>query len=52
VNGIISNEVKRKLNLSKNVCFTDFQNEKDDNESNVGKMTKSIVQENIKRMKK
>jgi hypothetical protein len=44
--------VKRKLNLFKNLSFSDFQNEKDDNESNVGKMTKSIVKGNTKRAKK
>jgi hypothetical protein len=52
VNGIISNEVKRKINLFKNLSFSDFQNEKDDNKSNAEKITKSIVQENIKRTKK
>jgi transcription initiation factor IIE alpha subunit len=55
MNGIISNEVKRKLNLFKKLSFSDYQNEKDDKddkESNVLKMTKSIVQGNIKGIKK
>jgi hypothetical protein len=52
MNEIISNEVKRKLNLFKKLSFSDFQNEKDDKESNVVKMTKSIVQGNIKGIKK
>jgi hypothetical protein len=52
VNGIISNEVKRKLNLFKELSFSDFQNGKVEKGSSVGKITKSNVQENIKRMKK
>jgi hypothetical protein len=43
--------VKRKLNLCKKHSLSDFKNEKDDNESNAEKITKSIVQEDIKRTK-